>query len=114
MAKSPKAIFWLLFAAGGTVTSFVLPVMVFVTGLAPAAGLFEGALSFATMSAFVGNWLVKLIVFGVIFLALWHAAHRLRVLAHDFGLRSDGAVAVVVYVGAAIGSIAAIIALLGV
>ena len=44
MAKSPKAIFWLLFAAGGTVTSFVLPVMVFVTGLAPAAGLFEGAL----------------------------------------------------------------------
>ena len=114
MARSPKAVFWLLFAAGGTVTAFVLPVMVFITGIAPAFGLYESALSYETMSAFVGNWFVKLVLLGVIFLALWHAAHRLRVCAHDFGIRADGPVAVVLYGLAAIGSVATIVALLGV
>ena len=114
MARSPKAVFWLLFAAGGTVTAFVLPVMVFITGIAPAFGLYESALSYGTMSAFVGNWFVKLVLLGVIFLALWHAAHRLRVCAHDFGIRADGPVAVVLYGLAAIGSVATVVALLGV
>ena len=114
MAKSPKAVFWLLFAAGGTVTSFVLPVMIFVTGLAPAVGLFTDALSYETMTAFVGNWLVKLVLLGVLFLSAWHAAHRLRVVAHDFGLRADGLVAVVVYVLAAIASLAIVVGLLSV
>lgn len=112
MARSAKAIPWFLFAAGGTVLAFVLPVMVFVTGLAPAIGLFSGALSYETMSAFVGNWLIKLILLGVITLALWHAAHRLRVCAHDFGIRADTAVACVLYSLAALGTLATIIALL--
>ena len=114
MAKSPKAIFWLLFAAGGTVTSFVLPVMIFVTGLAPALGLFPGALTHETMTAFVGNWLVKIILFGILFLAAWHAAHRLRVVAHDFGIRADGFVALVVYAVAAVATVASVVALLAV
>jgi fumarate reductase subunit D len=114
MARSAKAIPWFLFAAGGTVLSFILPVMIFVTGIAPALGLFSGALSYDTMSAFVGNWLVKLILFGIIGLALWHAAHRLRVCAHDFGIRADGIVAVIVYGAAGIGTLATIVALLNV
>ena len=43
-------------------------------------------------------------VLGVITLFLWHAAHRLRVTLHDFGLRQDAVVAVVVYTVAALGT----------
>ncbi len=108
---SPKAIFWFLFAAGGTVCAFVLPALVIVTGIGPALGLFQDAFSYETMYAFVENWLVKLVLFGIIFFALWHAAHRLRVCAHDFGLRADSAVALLCYGLAAIGTLATIIAL---
>ena len=114
MARSSKAIPWFLFAGGGTVASFILPVMIFVTGIAPAVGLFSGALSYETMHAFVGNWLIKLILFGIIFLFLWHAAHRLRVCAHDFGVRVDTGVAIVLYGLAAIGTVATIIALVAI
>jgi succinate dehydrogenase subunit D len=112
MARSAKAVPWFLFAAGGTITAFVLPVMLFVTNLAPPLGLFSNAMSYAGMSGFAGNWLVKLVLLGIIGLALWHAAHRLRVVAHDFGLRADTAVAAVVYLLAGIGTLATVIALL--
>lgn len=112
MARSAKAVPWFLFAAGGTIIAFILPVMIFVTGLAPAMGLFGDALSYDTMRAFVGNWLIKLILLGIIVLAAWHAAHRLRVCAHDFGIRADQGVAMVVYGIAAIATAGTIIALL--
>ncbi len=107
---SAKAIPWLLFAAGGTTAAFLLPVMVFVTGLGPL-GVFEGAFTYETMSAFFANWIVKLIVFGILTLIMWHAAHRLRVCAHDFGIRADTPVAAVLYGLAAIGTVATVIAL---
>ncbi|MGZ9103908.1 MAG: hypothetical protein ACXW3Y_13700 [Rhodoplanes sp.] len=43
---------------------------------------------------------------------LWHAAHRLRSCAHDFGIRADTAVAVVLYALAGLGTLLTIIALL--
>ena len=112
MARSAKAIPWFLFAAGGTITAFVLPVMLLVTNIAPPLGLFQDALSYETLSAFVCNWLVKLILFGIIGFGLWHAAHRLRSCAHDFGIRADTAVAVVLYALAGLGTLLTIIALL--
>lgn len=107
---SAKAIPWLLFAAGGTTAAFLLPVMVFVSGLGPL-GVFAGAFSYETMSAFFGNWIIKLIFLGILALMMWHAAHRLRVCAHDFGIRADTPVAVVLYGLAAIGTLATMIAL---
>ncbi|MGA8393884.1 MAG: hypothetical protein WB775_17285 [Burkholderiaceae bacterium] len=41
----------------------------------------------------------------MITLFLWHAAHCLRVTLHDFGLRQDAKVAVVVYLVAAAGTV---------
>lgn len=112
MARSAKAIPWFLFAAGGSVTAIVLPVMILVTNIGPTLGLFDHALSYETMHAFVGNWIVKLVLLGILALGVWHAAHRLRVCAHDFGIRADTVVAVVVYALAGIGTLATIIALL--
>jgi fumarate reductase subunit D len=111
MAISHKAPFWFLFAAGGTVVAFVLPIMIFMTGLAPALGIFSDALSYDGMRSFVEGWFVKLVLFGIITLAAWHAAHRLRVVAHDFGIRADSTVAAVVYGLAALATLLCLIAL---
>jgi len=43
------------------------------------------------------NYLTRLIVFGVLVLITWHAAHRLRITAHDFGIRADTAMAILFY-----------------
>jgi fumarate reductase subunit D len=106
MAKSNKPIVWGVFAAGGTLTAFVIPALVVVTLLA-ALGKVPVGLSYASMHAFAAHWLGKLVIFGVLFLSLWSSAHRLRITFYDFGVRADGAVATVVYLVAAAGSAAA-------
>ncbi len=58
-----------------------------------------------TLHAFASHWLGKSALFLVIFLSLWHAAHRLRVVFHDFGVRRDKAVANAVYLVAAVGTV---------
>lgn len=103
MAKSNKPIFWSLFAAGGTLAAFLAPVLTLLfllTALGHAPDLF----SYARMHAFAAHWFGKLFLLSVIGLFLWHAAHRLRVTLHDFGLRQDAGVAVVVYLAAAVGT----------
>lgn len=104
MAKSNKPIFWSLFAAGGTLAAFLAPVLALLFLMA-ALGHAPDILSYNGLSAFAGHWFGKLFLLGVITLFLWHAAHRLRVTLHDFGLRQDAAVAVVVYLVAAAGTV---------
>ena len=103
MAKSNKPIVWSLFAAGGTLAAFLAPVLVLLF-LLLAMGHIPGILRYDNLHQFAGHWLGKLSLFGVIALFLWHAAHRLRVTVHDFGLRQDTMVAVVVYGVAALGT----------
>lgn len=103
MAKSNKPIFWSLFAAGGTLAAFLAPVLALLF-LMVAMGHAPAFFSYANLHAFAAHWLGKAFLLGVITLFLWHAAHRLRVTLHDFGLRQDAVVAVVVYVVAALGT----------
>ena len=103
MAKSNKPIFWSLFAAGGTLAAFLAPVLVLLF-LLVALGRAPDLFAYAQMHAFAAHWLGKLFLLAVITLFLWHAAHRLRVTLHDFGLRQDAVVAVVVYLVAAAGT----------
>jgi len=111
MAKSNKPLFWGPFAAGGTVTAFVTPVLVLIT-LFAALGFAPSLLTYEYLHAFAANWLGKLVIFGVILLSLWHAAHRLRITVHDLGIRADGMVAIVVYFIASLGTIATLFYLL--
>lgn len=99
MAKSNKPIVWGPFAAGGTLTAFVTPVLVVLTLLA-ALGHPPGVLSYEAMHALVSHWLAKIVLAGVIFLSLWSAAHRMRITAYDLGVRADTLVATVVYLAA--------------
>lgn len=104
MAKSNKPIVWLPFAAGGTLAAFVLPALILLTLLA-GLGFEVSIFSFENMHALVANWFAKLVLMGVILLSLWHAAHRLRITLHDFGVRADGLVATMLYALAALGSV---------
>lgn len=104
MAKSNKPIFWSLFAAGGTLAAFVAPVLVLLF-LLVALGHTPSILSYASLHALAAHWLGKIALLGVITLFLWHAAHRLRVTLHDFGLRQDSRIAAMMYTTAAVGTL---------
>jgi len=113
MARSNKPVVWGLFALGGTVAAFVLPVLVLIT-LLTGLGHAPAALSYETLHAFAAGWLGKLILFGVIAPSLWHTAHRLRTVLYSLGLRADKAVALVGYGLASIGTFLTLQYLLGI
>ncbi len=108
MKRSNKPIIWILFAGGGTFAAFVTPVMILITGLSISLGILPPeALGYERMAGFVHNPFARLVIFAVIFLPAWHAAHRLRITAHDFGIRADGIVLTICYGLAALVTIAA-------
>ena len=106
MARVNKALFWSLFAAGGTLTAFVFPALALIVVFA-AYGSPPDVMAFEQIHGLLSNWLVKLVAFGTVALALWHAAHRMRTALHGIGLRADGAVAVVGYGLAMLGTLLA-------
>lgn len=111
MAKSNKPIVWGPFAAGGTLTAFLTPVLIALTLLA-GLGEVPGGLSYERLHAFAAHWPVKAALVVVIGLSLWSAAHRLRITCYDLGVRADAAVAAIVYAGALAGTGAAVLYLL--
>ena len=104
MAIAKKAIVWGLFAAGGTLTAFIFPALIALFLLIATGNVPEG-LQFEQIHTFASSWLGKASLFIVLFLSVWHAAHRLRVVAHDFGIRKDALIANVVYTIATIGTV---------
>lgn len=113
MATSNKPLFWGLFAAGGTLAAFLLPVLLVITLMA-GHGAVPDALSYERMSVFVGSWIGKIAFFLVISLSLWHAAHRMRTALHGLGLRADRVVSILGYGIAAIGTVLSIHYLIGI
>lgn len=103
MAQSSKPLFWSLFAVGGTVAAFVMPVLLVITLLA-GYGMVPEGLTYERLYAFAGGWLGKIVLFVIVSLSLWHAAHRMRTALHGLGLRADRAVAIAGYGIAALGT----------
>lgn len=95
MAKSNKPILWLPFAGGGLVAALITPVLILVTGLLVPLGVVH--LHYETIAAFAHHPIGKLILFGAIAMPAWHAAHRLRMTAHDLGLGGGIALKAVCY-----------------
>ncbi len=104
MAIAKKSVVWGLFAAGGTVSAFLFPALIALF-LLVATGHVPSGLQFDSFQAFAAGWFGKIVLFFVISLSLWHAAHRLRVVFHDFGVRKDKLVARAVYLVATIGTV---------
>ncbi|HEU4798673.1 MAG TPA: fumarate reductase subunit FrdD [bacterium] len=78
MKRSTEPLWWLLFAAGGTVAAFVLPVHVLLTGLAAPLGWAPDAFQYEHVATLVRHPLSRLYLFVVISLPLFHWAHRFR------------------------------------
>jgi fumarate reductase subunit D len=101
---------WLPFAAGGLVAALITPVLIFITGVLVPAGFTH--LSYEKLVAFAHNPVGKLILLGLVALPTWHAAHRLRITAHDLGLGGGVTIKVACYGPAFVLILATAIALL--
>jgi fumarate reductase subunit D len=100
MARSNKPILWLPFAAGGLVAALITPVLILITGVLVPSGILH--LHYEAMAAFAHHPIGKLLLFGAVALPAWHAAHRLRMTAHDLGLGSGVAIKALCYGTAAL------------
>jgi len=99
---------WLMFSGGGVAAALVLPVLLFLFGVALPLGWIS-APDHGHLLAVLRNPLTRLGLLGVCALALVHGAHRFRYTLHD-GLqlqRYDGLIATACYGGALVGAAAA-------
>lgn len=112
MTQSHKPIIWGLFAAGGTLAAFALPALILITCFAVPLGLSSvDVLSYDHVLGLLQQPFSKLVTFAVLFLILWHAAHRMRITAHDLGIRNDTLTMWICYGIAAAGTVLLLIAL---
>ncbi|MEW6581751.1 MAG: fumarate reductase subunit FrdD [Actinomycetota bacterium] len=98
---------WALFAAGGTVAAFLMPVHAAILGIAYAAGwLPADALAYDRILDLARAPLVKAYLAVLLVPPLFHWAHRFRfILRHQAGIhRARRAVAVACYGTALIGT----------
>jgi len=79
---SSEAFFWLLFSAGGVVAAILIPVQLFLFGLAFPLGWLPQP-SYEHLSALMGSVLVRLYLFVLCSLPLFHWAHRFRFTLYD-------------------------------
>jgi len=77
-----KPLFWALFAGGGMGAALMLPALVFGLFLAgPREWI--GPARYEDLIHLLGNPLVRLVLFGLVTLSLFHAAHRIRYTLYD-------------------------------
>jgi fumarate reductase subunit D len=111
-SHSPEPLLWLLFSSGGMAAALMVPILLFLFGVAIPLGWFDP--SYDHLSAVLHNWLTRLVLFGLCTLALFHWAHRFRYTLYD-GLqlkRYSAPIAILCYGGAVAGSVIAALLLL--
>ena len=113
MKRSNAPIFWTLFGAGGTLAALVGAMLVYITGIAGPArmGLPAAIMDYAQVLAFAKHPAGQFVLFGVIALFLWHAAHRIYHSLHDLGVHVGQGAKLACYGRAMAGTIATVVAL---
>lgn len=100
--KSSEPLWWGLFSAGGVVAAFLVPVHVVLAGFAVPLGWLPAS------EALYRNGFVKLYLFVLISLPLYHWAHRFYFAVKDMSLGVPRrALALLCYGGAIVGTVAA-------
>ena len=105
--RSPEPFLWMLFSSGGMVAALMVPILLFLFGIAIPLDLWSPAP--AHLLAVLRNPLTRLVLFGLFVLSLFHWAHRFRYTLYD-GLqlkRYAGPIVVLCYGGAVVGSVIA-------
>lgn len=80
--KSHDGFFWSLFSAGGVVAAFLIPIHVFLFAVAIPLGWIPGA-SYEHLSVLLHSWIVRVYIFVLCSLPLFHWAHRFRFTLYD-------------------------------
>jgi fumarate reductase subunit D len=99
---------WLLFSAGGVLAALLIPVLLFLFGLAFPLGWLP-APSHAHLLAVLRHPLTRIVLFLLCLLALFHGAHRFRYTLYD-GLQIkhlNELINLFCYGGAVVGSVVA-------
>ena len=79
---------WAMFSAGGVVAALLVPIHILLDGLAVPLGLIDpGAVGHERMQTLIAHPLVKVYVFVLVVLPLYHAAHRIRFSLYELGIR---------------------------
>ncbi|MCI0392211.1 MAG: fumarate reductase subunit D [Acidobacteria bacterium] len=106
MAKrSNEPFLWSLFSAGGMIAALMVPVLLFLFGLAFPLGWLE-APSFWSLLELARHPLARLALFAICSLSLFHGAHRFRFTLYD-GLQIkhlNELIAIFCYGGALVGT----------
>ena len=103
--KTMEPFWWSLFSVGGVVAAFLVPVHLFLHGLAIPLGWVS--VGHGRLLALVGQPLVKMYLFVLIALPLYHWAHRFRFILEDLGLHGlRMPLAVLCYGSAIVGTVA--------
>jgi fumarate reductase subunit D len=113
VAKSNEPIWWSLFSAGGVVAALLIPIHIFLTGIAWTLGLLpEQALEYSRVQALLSHPIARLYCLVLISLPLFHWAHRFRFTLLDLGLHGGKTLVAVLCYGAAIAATVASVVLL--
>ena len=106
--RHPEPLLWMLFSAGGVVSAMLMPVLLLIFGVAVPLG-WVAAPNYERLLAVLSNPLIRLVLFGLCMLSLFHWAHRFRHTLYD-GLQIkhlNEMIAITCYGVAIIGSVAA-------
>ena len=112
MAKSNEPFLWTLFGAGGMVAALFMPVTILITSVLVMCN----AVSPEELRGLYAKPLVRVYLFVLISLPLFHWAHRFRFTLVDLGLKAaKGPIAILCYGSALAGTvIAAVLVLSGI
>ena len=80
--RSNEPFLWALFSAGGVVAAFLIPVLLFLFGLAFPLGWMEPP-SYQRTLTLVRHPVTRLLLFVLCSLPLFHWAHRFRFTLYD-------------------------------
>src|SRR5262245_405450 len=106
--RSAEPLLWMTFSAGGVVAALVLPIVLFLFGVAFPLGWLTPPPA-ERLVAVIGHPLTRLALLIVSIVSLFHAAHRFRYTLYD-GLQIkhlNEMIAILCYGGAIVGSLAA-------
>ncbi len=80
--RETEPIFWTLFSAGGVVAALLLPVQLFIFGIAIPLGWMHGP-SFTSLQTLVHSPVTRIYLLVLCTVPLFHFAHRFRYTLYD-------------------------------
>ena len=82
MKKTSEPFWWTLFGAGGALSALFLPVIVFLFILGAPLGILDSQ-GYEKMYDLISLPIVRLFLFALVTLSLFHWAHRFRFTLYD-------------------------------